>query len=272
MRQNTVQDKEQEGWLRFFGFWPRLALLVIGCIALIIFTSWIWHGDWPQKQRQVLTQFALRTSKNIGFSIEDVTVEGRHYTSKQDILQALQVRYGSPIYAFDTHSAHDRVMKLPWVKSVSILRSLPDRILVRIEERQPVARWKNGPKIVVIDTEGNPIDTALVAEFPTLPLIVGDVKSEQTEKLISILHEFPSIAQRVKAAVRIAGRRWDLHLHPSIVVRLPQKEAHSAMIRLEELFKEQTIAHSNLDVKTIDLRLREKVFIEPKDPQNNGEQ
>lgn len=260
VQQNTAQDNG-ENWMRFFGFWPRLALLVVGCIALIILTGWLWNGQWPRAKRHELKQATLEITQDIGFAIEDVTVEGRHYTDKKDILLALGISAGAPIYSFNPHNAQANIIKLPWVKSASILRSLPNRIIITIKERAPVAQWKRKNNTVIIDTDGTPISAASVSQFPSLPLIIGDVKPEQTKKLISILQEFPLITQRLKSAVRIAKRRWDLRLHPHITVRLPQQDVSHAMKRLKTLIKKQKIASRG--VKAIDLRLRDKIFIEP---------
>ncbi|MGE0109354.1 MAG: cell division protein FtsQ/DivIB [Bdellovibrionales bacterium] len=270
VRQNNAQEEEEESWLRFFGFWPRLAFLVLGCVALIILTGWFWHGDWPREKRQEIKKASLELSKDIGFAVQDVMVEGRRYTDKQDIIKALGIKAGQPIYGFNPHQAYEDIMKLPWVRSTSILRSLPNKIIIRLQERTPVARWRHKERTLVIDSEGQPISAAKDNQFPSLPLIIGDIKPEQTEKLIAILDEFPSIAQRLKAAVRISGRRWDLHLHPNITVRLPQEDERYAMLRLEELMKQQKIEQRG--VKTIDLRLREKVFIEPISPPTDDEE
>jgi cell division protein FtsQ len=152
------------------------------------------------------------------------------------------------------------------------LRSLPHKITVHLVEREPVARWQHEDKTMVIDAEGFELTAAKVEQFPNLPLIVGDVEPKQTEALLSLLSEYPMVASRLKAAVRVAERRWNLHLQPNITVRLPEDYAQEAMARLTRLIKDQKITER--DVKAIDLRLPEKVYIEPVNqdkPSDSGE-
>ncbi len=266
IRQNTSRDAEHEGWLRWFGFWPRLALLVLGCIALLVLAGWLWRGQWPRQKRAELKEITLQATQEMGFAIKDLSVEGRKYTDKKELLDALRLSSGAPIFTFDPHGAYARIMKLPWTKSVVILRNLPNKIVVQLVERKPVARWQHDKKTIVIDAEGKELKAAKIDQFSHLPLIVGDVASTQTEELLSLLAGFPMISQSLKAAVRVAERRWNLHLRPDITVRLPEADVFDAMTRLTKLIKEQKITDRN--VKAIDLRLAEKVFIEPIEMEN----
>jgi len=269
IRQNASRETDSKGWFHWFGFWPRLALLVLGCIALLVLAGWLWRGQWPRQQRAQLKETTLEVTQKIGFAIKALHVEGRKYTDKEELLSALKLSSGAPIFTFDPHAAYARIMKLPWTKSVVILRNLPNKIIVRLVEREPVARAQHDKKTIVIDAEGKELTAAKIDQFSHLPLIVGDVASSQTEALLSLLAKFPMISQRLKAAVRVAERRWNLHLRPNVTVRLPETGAHDAMIRLTKLIKEQKITDRN--VKSIDLRLPEKVFIEPVEMESEKE-
>ena len=65
----------------------------------------------------------------------------------------------------------------------------------------------------------------------------------------------------MKAAVRASERRWNLHLRPEIMVRLPEGNITSALQRLAQLIREQKILERN--IVAIDLRFPDKFVIEP---------
>lgn len=258
IRQNTAPEPPSEPR---FGFGARLALLVLGAISLIIIISWFWHSSWPRKQLVRANNAAIRLTQKTGFAIEDVTVEGRHYTDRMALYEALGVTSGGAILAFDPQKAHDKIMALPWIDNVTILRSMPDRIIVRLKERQPIARWQHDNKTVVIDTNGKELSAAKPEQFANLPLVVGNAAPEQTQALLKLLQDFPVVSQVLKAAVRVGERRWNFYIHPNLLIRLPEHNARAALTRLVKLIEEQKILERN--IIAIDLRDPTRMAIEP---------
>lgn len=264
VRQNNPAPAEAEGsrFAFLFGFWPRLGLLVIGAITAILFTGWLWHGAWPNEKADQARAFTLSTTKKMGFAVKDVTVEGRVYTDRESLLAALGVTAGAPTFTFDPQEAHDRIMDLPWTKEASVIRSLPDKIIVRLVERQPIARWQHEDKTVVIDEDGRELKAARAEQFAGLPLVVGTAAPEQTQTLLHQLRDFPEVMRVLKAAVRVSGRRWNFHIQPDLVVKMPEMDMQSALEKLTKLIQEQKILDRN--IAAIDLRIPLKMFIEPR--------
>ncbi len=258
VRQNRVPEKTASSW---FGFGARLALLILGALGVIVFSAWLWHSGWVHRQIDRAENAALRLTQKAGFSISDVTVKGRYYTDKDALLSALNVSSGAPILTFDPQKAHDKIAALPWTESVSVLRSLPGKIMVRLKERQPMARWQRGNQTVVIDGNGKEIGIAKASDFPKLPLVVGEAAPEQTKALLEAMVRFPEIAALLKAAVRVGERRWNLHLEPHLVVRLPEREMETALVKLAQLIKENKI--EDRGIVAVDLRLPDRMVLEP---------
>jgi len=258
VRQNTVTEDDSAPR---FGFGARLALLVLGAIALIVLISWLWHGQWPRKQVARLGGAIIHLTQKAGFAVSDVTVEGRHYTDRIALYEALGVTSGNSVFQFDPQQAHENIMALPWTESVTVLRSMPDRIIIRLKEREPMARWQHDDKTIVIDSEGNELTAAKPEQFANLPLVVGNAAAEQTQALLSLLQDYPVVARVLKAAVRVGERRWNFYIHPNLLIRLPEDETRPALNKLTKLIQEQKILDRN--VVAIDLRDPTRIAIEP---------
>ncbi len=251
---------------RRLSFGVRLALLILGTITVIMLVSWVWRSRWPHALVHNTFVSMVEASRIMGFAVTDVTVEGRHYTDRKALFDALGVRAGSPIFLFDPQKAHENIIALPWVAEASILRSLPSKIIITLTERQPIARWQNGDKTLVIDRDGQEIPTARSDLFGTLPLVVGNAAPEQTRNLLTVLQKYPVAARALKAAARVGERRWNLYLYPNVLVRLPEEGIEKALTKLTFLIQEkQILDHS---VKTIDLRLPDRMAIEPAQTEN----
>lgn len=263
VRQNTMIQRAQET-RPWFGFGARLALLVLCTMAIIVLSAWLWHSDWTHRQTQRAANAALNATRRAGFAVADVMVEGRYYTKREDLLAALGVTAGSPIFTFDPQDAHEKLMALPWTESVMVLRSLPNKIMVRLTERRPMARWQHDNKTTVIDREGRELTAAKPEQFPNLPLVVGDAAPEQTKALLAQLHAYPVVAQTLKAAVRVGKRRWNLYLQPNVLIRLPERGMPEALSKLTDLIQEQKI--TDRDILAVDMRLPDRLVIEPGTP------
>ncbi len=260
VRQNTLLDREEEG-RPFFGFGAKLALMVLCAIAAILFVAWSWHNEWPQRKAASALRSVIRLTQKTGFAVSDVLVDGRHFTDKTDLLNALDVSSGSPIFLFNPQEAHEKVMTLPWTESASVLRSLPNKIVVRLTERRPMARWQHADKTVVIDRDGKELTAAKPENFPSLPLVVGNAAPEQTKYLLDLLREYPVVAQLLKAAVRVGERRWNFYIQPNLLIRLPERNEPAALTKLTQLIQEQKVTDRN--IVAIDLRLPDRMIIEP---------
>lgn len=77
-------------------------------------------------------------SVTVFFNAETIVVEGNtHYTAEQ-ILETGGLKIGQNLFRLDKFEVIDRMETLPYVKSVTIKRRLPNTLTVKITENQPV--------------------------------------------------------------------------------------------------------------------------------------
>jgi len=209
---------------------------------------------------------ATDISAALGFRLTALTVEGRAMTAPADLLGALDAEVGTPIASIDVADAKTKVEALPWVKSAKIERRLPGTIHIMLEERAPYALWQRGERYTLVDQEGH-----LIVDIPEshiqLPLIVGPDAPANAAALFAVLRAQPSLASRVKAAVRVGERRWNLYLdtyEDGVSVRLPEENMSQALTRLAGLEREHKILQRNLEF--IDLRLEDRLIVRLRRP------
>jgi cell division protein FtsQ len=246
---------------RRIGFGVRLSLLAGSAIVIIGFAIWLLHSGWLERKAEEIKTASLQLTQKAHFAVHDIIVKGRQHTEKTDLFAALGVSEGTPIFAFDPAEAYTRIRALPWIASAVVERRLPDTIIVNLTERVPAARWQHDNQTVVIDSEGKELTGTKPEAFPNLPLVVGLGAPAQTQALQRALAAFPTIATAVKAAVRVSERRWDLHLQPNVIARMPEQNMEAALARLAKLIQEQKVLERN--VVAVDLRLPDREFIEP---------
>jgi cell division protein FtsQ len=245
-------------WLR-----PCLiTFLIVGVLGSTIGGPiWLWRSGWVAKTTTALWNGAIKQSIAMGFSVQDVRLEGRRHANKTRLIKALGLRRGDPILTFDLAAARQRLRALPWVRDASVKRRLPDMIQISVKERKPMALWQRKGKLVLVDTYGVVITNRNLTRFRNLVIIVGKDAPRHAATLFAMLDSEPALARKVTAAVRVGARRWNVRVKPGIRIQLPETDPHLAWHRLARLNQQQKLLSRN--VKTIDLRLPGKLIVEP---------
>jgi len=242
----------------------RRPLFVTGFVLCLIAGAstagwYVWQSGWVHQTVERAKWFVIAGAAKTGFSVREIFVEGRFETSRKTLLKALRLERGAPILAFDPEAARRRVEALPWVRQAVIERQLPDVVHLLLRERRPMALWQRGGKFSLIDTNGELIPLKDVSAYTKLIVIIGRDAPGNAAQLFEVLATEPKLASRVRAAVRVGGRRWNLHLSNDIEIRLPEEDSSAAWSHLAELDQKHDLLSK--DLITVDLRLADRVVI-----------
>ena len=109
------------------------------------------------------------------------------------------------------------------VKSATVHKLYPDTLAVTVEERRPFALWQNDGHVSIVSRDGTAIDEMHDQRFARLPFVVGAGANERAPEIVALLDAVPDIKARVRAAVLVAQRRWNLSLDNGVLVRLPEE-------------------------------------------------
>jgi cell division protein FtsQ len=197
-----------------------------------------------------------------GLRVTDVVIEGRANTPEPLLREAIGIDRGAPILGFSLEDVRLRVESIPWVEHATVERRLPGTVVVSLQERRPFAVWQNQGKYVLVDRTGQVVTNQDFAQFPHLPLIVGQGAPGAAAGLLDALRERPALAEKVVASVRVGDRRWNLRMTNGTDVMLPEGHEVVALDRLIALQQQ----HDVLDrpIAAIDMRLPDRLVFRPK--------
>jgi len=112
-------------------------------------------------------------------SSDDLEINGGENVSKHQIMEVMGGDIGRNIFFVPLEQRKHQLEEIPWVESADVMRLLPNKLRVTIQERTPVAFVQVGPKISLIDAHGVVMDmTALGAKRYSFPVIVGMGENE----------------------------------------------------------------------------------------------
>lgn len=204
--------------------------------------------------------FAQTTTTAAGFAIEDVKVSGNEQTSEIDILQQLGLDGTTSLVALDINIARKLISEMPWVEDVAVRKVYPGTIEVNLKERKAFGIWQHGSDLSLIEASGSVIAPLRDNKFADLPLFVGRDAETAAAEFYERFAQWPEIAKRVKAYVRVASRRWDLMLDNGITIKLPEHDIDRAMQVLSMMEEGQQLLER--DIAAVDLRLEDRTTIQ----------
>ncbi len=194
-----------------------------------------------------------------GLGIETVKMSGQRETDDFQILEALEIHEGSSLVLYDVAAAKERLHKIAWVKSASVMKLYPGTLQVTVEERIPYALWQRGDVVSIINEAGEVITDQVDGRYANLLLVVNHGAQQRAGEINGILDKFPGLRPRVRAAFLIGLRRWDLKLENGISVQLPEDGVEVALTQLVRMDEENGIL--SRDIVAVDMRLPDRVTV-----------
>jgi cell division protein FtsQ len=192
-----------------------------------------------------------------GFRVETVTIKGQQDLADAQILAAAGVSESTSLVFLDAKRARDQLEKLPLVKSATVHKLYPDTLAIAVEERKPYALWQKEGTVYVIAADGTAIDEHRDGRYANLPFVVGNGAANRAVEIVELLDSMPALKTRVRAAVLVAERRWNLTLDNGVVVRLPERDPAGALAVLASMQDEAAVM--DRDILSIDMRLGDRV-------------
>src|SRR4029077_678868 len=87
-------------------------------------------------------------------SSDDLEISGTHNVPHGQVMEVLGGDIGRNIFFIPLAERKAQLEKIPWVESVSVMRFVPNRLVVEIHERTPIAFARLGSRISLIDAGG----------------------------------------------------------------------------------------------------------------------
>ncbi|MBQ8750793.1 MAG: FtsQ-type POTRA domain-containing protein [Alphaproteobacteria bacterium] len=199
-----------------------------------------------------------------GLYVEDIIVEGNYRTSYDDLVEALNLSENESILGINIAQLKSRIEQLTWVKSCVVKRSFfPNNIIVEIKEREVIAIWHYEGRYYPVDNEGHVIEVEEYEPDASMLILAGDGAPHHLAELLKVLDLDKELKSRVKGAVFVSNRRWDLifeTLDNGVVVKLPEKNFDKAYQKIALLNKRQGIFKRKLT--SFDVRFDDRIVVD----------
>ncbi len=229
----------------------RYGLPVIALTALAV----LWSIDEDRWERTVALAAELR--REIGerpeFTVKMMIVEGASSELAASIRESLSIEFPVSSFSLQLAELKETVQALDAVARVSLHVRSRGVLIVEVDERVPVAVWRSGDGLVLLDKTGH--RTAAVpsrVSRPDLPLVAGLGADAAIPEALQLFDVAGPIRKRLRGFVRVGDRRWDVVLDRGQTIKLPEAEPVTALNKVVELNVAQDLLER--DVSVVDFR------------------
>lgn len=232
-----------------------LSLIFILLVGLFLTNGFSKMGTYIEEQFYEITGA-------VGFTLDNVQIEGRALTAQEDLIKNLDIDRGMPLFEADLNLIKDQLtQEIAWIDHVIIERHLPDTLYIKLFEIKPLAKWYFEDNYFILSQDKViPIleETANTA-FKKLLLLKGNQAQSEATDFLASLYANPELASEIKMAEFIEFRRWNIYTKNDTVILLPERDMTYALSMLEKKQQNEQILNRNL--KQIDLRLKDRFVI-----------
>ncbi len=151
------QDGESpRSWLRMALLTGGLTILAGACLGLVL----LYH------QLLICSYFCIKDIKNI-------QIEGNRRLTPEVILHLAKLGPDTNLVAMRPGQAELALEAHPWIARAEVTREWPDRLRVRIQEREPVALVQMGEELFYLDRQGSLFHPLTSGDPHNFPVITG---------------------------------------------------------------------------------------------------
>jgi cell division protein FtsQ len=132
---------------------------------------------------------------------DQIDVSGNHIVAREDVQKLFAKDRNRSVLRIQLDARRAQIEELPWVEEASVQRILPNRIRVFITERTPIAFFRNGTELTLIDAHGVLLDRPDGEDFH-FPIVTGLTETlprDEREKRMQTYQEFMKDVNLVKS-------------------------------------------------------------------------
>lgn len=238
----------------------RLVMIALAVIAGGILAVYVAVGRLDEAGAALMASFENRLTR-AGYTVQWVDVSGADRLSAEEIARIIGIAPGAGMAELDLAAARAALEAQPWVGRAEIIRLWPDRIVVRVDEREPFALWQLDGGHRVIDRTGVVIEAADPIDFAHLPRVTGQGADREASVIVTLLEVYPEVRTRTTHALYVGERRWSLRLQSGGEVLLPADNPGGALAMLSAMHQARGVL--DYDAQILDLRNEGEMVMRP---------
>ncbi len=234
-----------------FRVFVRVGVPII--LIAIIATSWFSHAENRAMLQARIDDARQSFQTRPQFMVKSMAITGADAALEAEVAAVLPMVFPVSSFDLDLEALRKQVEALQAVKSARVKVGEAGALQVAVNPRVPVALWRDGTTLRLIDAEGVQSGTVIArSDRLDLPLIAGDGAEQNIAEALALHAGAGPLRDRVRGLVRMGERRWDIVLDRDQRILLPGEDPVAAFDRIIALNEAQDMLER--DVAVVDMR------------------
>jgi cell division protein FtsQ len=198
--------------------------------------------------------------------VKHIVFIGNKHLTDDELRVLAGIRANRSLVAISNKTVSQRLLKSPWIRSVSVRKELPATLLFVIEEAVPLALLDMNGHLFLIDDKGKLLEELKNGSIPFLPVITGDPFREsegfsEAIKLAKLMNTKRFSSERDQIEI-FAGKPHELTVTiDGTVAKIGSGNYEEKLKRLFAL--EDELKNRGIPVDYIDLRFENRAIVKP---------
>jgi cell division protein FtsQ len=161
---------------------------------------WTLLGGAVATGMMFAARFALYSPQMLLLKPDQISVAGNHIVPREEVLKLFLHDRKRSVLRIPLDMRRSQLQEVPWVEEASVQRILPNHLRVEITERTPIAFFRNGTELTLIDTQGVLLDRPDGEDYH-FPIVTGlseNLAREERAKRMQTYQEFVKAVDLVK--------------------------------------------------------------------------
>ena len=207
------------------------------------------------------------------FTVRDIDMNRCAYVTRDEVSGILSSVPKGNIWSLSSRDNRRRLLTHPWVRRVSVRKSFPDRLVVRIDERKPAAMI-NLDALYYVDEEGKIFKRLTAYDPKNFPIVTGFSRSELTARDAVTLQNLAKTLELLRCAESGALRQNVSEVHfdaqegftlvtrdSGLQLKIGMIDSREAMKRIEEAMPKLSSVGQARGI--VDLKTAGRIFVRP---------
>jgi cell division protein FtsQ len=161
---------------------------------------WIMVGAGLVAAGVFSARYLLFSPQMLLMKPDQIEVMGNHIVPREDVQKLFVHDRNRSLLRIPLDARRAQIEELPWVENASVQRILPNHLRVLLTERTPIAFFRNGTELTLIDAHGVLLDRPEGEDFH-FPIVTGlseNLARQEREKRMQTYQEFMKDVDLVK--------------------------------------------------------------------------
>jgi len=212
----------------------------------------------------------LQTSPR--FDVQKLAVSGLNHVEENQVLSKAGFELGTNVFRVNLDEIRERVEELQWVRYAFVQRVLPDEIIIKVVEREPIGLARIHGEVYAFDVDGKILDPDPVSSssFAILDGLRAGDETRNLPKLQTYRKVIEDLGQTSLSEIHISDSDDVMVVSASdpMMIVLGANDFRNRWIKYLQL--KPQIQEQYPEAVRVDLRFRNQVIVRMRDEEAGG--